>query len=226
MKAREEKIYSDFLSWFEERNKNMGTLNKENFIESMNGVGLSIEFLFEEKNSSKIRKKIIELIEEQNKHKHKTRNLYINSIYIMTVYAEFLDYMKDLKKKSREDDKKLEDSLAITYYLSRTNVEGLKKLGYKSFASAFKDLAEILQQKPATLKNMRDEFDPYFDNGRAGWYQRELSPSRKKVFDYFSNITDEELEEEIRDILKKYKNKTRHKTIVITSNKMKEVKSK
>ena len=52
----------------------------------------------------------------------------------------------------------------VIFHYNRVNNKGLKLLGYKSFTEAFSDFAAILDQKPATIKNMRDEFDPYFDN--------------------------------------------------------------
>lgn len=59
----------------------------------------------------------------------------------------------------------------------------LKELGYDKFTAAFEELGKKLQQKPSTVKNMRDEFDPYFDNGRKGWYQKPLSGSHKEIFE-------------------------------------------
>ena len=43
-------------------------------------------------------------------------------------------------------------------------------LGYKSFTEAFYKIDNILNENPNNIKNMRDEFNPYFDNGRRGWY--------------------------------------------------------
>ena len=84
--------------------------------------------------------------------------------------------------------------LLVSYYLSRCDVNAVKALGYKNFTDAFSGIGDILNENPNNIKNMRDEFDPYFENKRRGWYQRELRSSRKKVYDEFSGYTDKELE--------------------------------
>lgn len=144
---------------------------------------------------------------------------------------------------TNKDDMPTDDVLIVAYYLSRMDMKGVKELGYKGFSMAFKDLGQILGRKPATIKNMRDEFDPYFDNPRAGWYQRPLRKSRKIVFDRYSDVKDEELTSIVKDIISEYKSKLIdvkedteetlvgsidsekvHKTIKITSTTMKEIK--
>ena len=80
---------------------------------------------------------------------------------------------------------------------------------------------------------MRDEFDPYFDNGRKGWYQRELSGSRKAIYDKYENYSFNRMTGIVLDILAAYKGKAEkdsgkdhHRTIKISSNSMKEIHSK
>lgn len=98
------------------------------------------------------------------------------------------------------DDKK-RTGLIVSYYLSRCNYKAIESLGYKTFAEAFKGIAKCLGENPNNIKNMRDEFDPYFDNGRRGWYQRELRGSRQEVFDELAGLSDEELERKVKRIL-------------------------
>lgn len=95
--------------------------------------------------------------------------------------------------------------IIVSYYLSRCNWNALETLGYKTFAVAFESIGKLMNIKPATVKNIRDQFDPYFDNGRAGWYQRELQGSRKTVFDEFADYTDERLGDVVKKILDLYK---------------------
>ena len=92
-----------------------------------------------------------------------------------------------------EMDKKRK-GLIVAYYLSRCNMNAVLSLGYKSFREAFQGIGDILNENPNNIKNMRDEFDPYFDNGRRGWYQRELRASRKEIFDEFANYSNQDLE--------------------------------
>lgn len=91
--------------------------------------------------------------------------------------------------------------LIISYYLSRCNKEAVSALGYDSFREAFIGIGALLQDKPNNIKNMRDEFDPYFDNGRRGWYQRELKGSRKEVFDAWKDKSDEELKKYVKTMV-------------------------
>lgn len=92
--------------------------------------------------------------------------------------------------------------LIVSYYLSRCNYKAIESLGYKTFAEAFKEIAKCLGENPNNIKNMRDEFDPYFDNGRRGWYQRELKGSRQEVYDEMAGLSDEELERKVKKILR------------------------
>ena len=96
---------------------------------------------------------------------------------------------------------KKQAGLIVSYYLSRYDMKAVKALGYKNFTEAFQKIGEILNENPNNIKNMRDEFDPYFDNDRKGWYQRELRASRQEVFDEMSQYTDEQIENLVKEIL-------------------------
>ena len=96
---------------------------------------------------------------------------------------------------------KKQAGLIVSYYLSRCNMKAVKNLGYKNFTEAFQKIGDILNENPNNIKNMRDEFDPYFDNGRRGWYQRELRASRQEVFNEMANYTDEQVGNLVKEIL-------------------------
>lgn len=68
----------------------------------------------------------------------------------------------------------------------------VSELGYSSFSNAFNEIGEALCEKPSNIKNMRDEFDPYFNNPRAGWYQRGLRASRREVFELLKDYSDDD----------------------------------
>lgn len=122
------------------------------------------------------------------------------------------------------------DSLTIAYYLSRFNKEALAKLGYSNFHSAFESIAHMLKQKTATIKNMRDVFDPFFDNGRVGWYQRPLAGSRKEIFKRYEKASFDDMTTLVKKIIKAYsdlqENTTKHRKIKISGNNMKVITSK
>lgn len=160
-------------------------------------------------------------------------------VYLISGTLYYIEYLGDRQLKQNHLEELTEEnqqrySLIVAYFLSRVNNKGLKLLGYKSFTEAFSDFAAILDQKPATIKNMRDEFDPYFDNGRKGWYQRSLSKSRQEIFDEFADVPEEKLLAIINKIRDTYSNANEQqekpskgcKTIKITSQNMKEIKTK
>src|SRR3989339_107680 len=91
-------------------------------------------------------------------------------------------------------------ALIVAYYLSRLDKKGYLALVYKSFNEATKKIGGILDVKPNTVKNMRDEFDPYHQNSRIGW-KRELRGSRLKILKAFQETDDETLLEVVKEIL-------------------------
>ncbi len=91
-------------------------------------------------------------------------------------------------------------ALIIGYYLSRLDKKGYSLLGYKNFNVACKRIGEILDVKPNTIKNMRDEFDPYHENNRIGW-KKELRGSRRKVLQAFQETGEEDLFEIVKEII-------------------------
>lgn len=90
-------------------------------------------------------------------------------------------------------------ALIVGYYAARCDREGIAKLGFDSFTAYFKQASTILNVKENSIRNMRDEFDPYFDNSRQG-FNRNMSPSRKRAYEYFKGFTDEELTQLMRGI--------------------------
>jgi hypothetical protein len=73
-------------------------------------------------------------------------------------------------------------------YLSKYDSVGLKKLGFESFLEAFNVIGYALGQKPASIKNYRDEFDPLFPNKRRGWHKRPTRDYCLKVFTEYKGL--------------------------------------
>lgn len=105
-------------------------------------------------------------------------------------------------------------ALIVSYYLSRCDKDGYTKLGYSSFNQTANNIGKLLDVKPNTIKNMRDEFDPYHDNTRIGW-KKELRGSRLKVLKAFQDTDDETLLEIVEEILnnKEFKETEEYKDI-------------
>lgn len=58
--------------------------------------------------------------------------------------------------------------------LSKFGVAAVEALGFTTFSEAFNVLGAALSAPPSTIKNYRDELDPYFPNERKGWHSRPL----------------------------------------------------
>lgn len=101
-------------------------------------------------------------------------------------------------------------------YLSKYDKKGLEKLGFSSFTEAYNVLGYALNGKPMNIKNYRDEFDPYFENNRQGWRNREIRDYCKNLmnfakdfdFEFFSDlilsyiVKDYRIQKEVDTILK------------------------
>lgn len=79
-------------------------------------------------------------------------------------------------------------AILIGLFLSKFDEDGLEKLGFDGFNQAFNTLGYAIGTKPASIKNYRDEFDPYFPNPRMGWHKRALREYCKKFLDEFSHL--------------------------------------
>ena len=101
--------------------------------------------------------------------------------------------------KSKDNNYK---ALIVAYYLSRLDKQSYLNLGYKSFNEAFREIGLLLNVKASTIKNMRDEFDYFMPNDRAGWSRTNgLKGTRSQVFQMFSAINENNLLEVVKDIL-------------------------
>lgn len=59
-------------------------------------------------------------------------------------------------------------------FLSKFDRKALDVFGFDGFWQAFNTLGYSIGIPPRSVKNYRDEFDPYFPNPRKGWRNREL----------------------------------------------------
>ena len=92
-------------------------------------------------------------------------------------------------------------AMVVAFYLSKFGEEGLEQLGYRSYRQAFDEVGRRLNVKPNSVKNWRDEFDPYYDNKRKGWYRRGIRPTRQKVMATFDNLSEKALRAIVLDII-------------------------
>lgn len=99
---------------------------------------------------------------------------------------------------------KIRNKLMLTgLYLSKFDRKGLEKLNFSTFTEAFNVLGYALEGSPASIKNYRDEFDPYFENSRQGWHGREMREHCKEVFDKYADLQFDEFSKIICSFLVK-----------------------
>lgn len=93
------------------------------------------------------------------------------------------------------------EALLVGYAMSRLDAAYLQTLGFSTWRAAFNVAAASLSVPPNSLKNLRDEFDPAFDNTRVGWVDRPVRPNRQQMLDEMANVDDAGLVEIVRRIL-------------------------
>ena len=79
-------------------------------------------------------------------------------------------------------------SVLAGLYLSKFDSMGVEFLGFSSFTEAFNAIGLALSRKPASIKNYRDEFDPYFPNARMGWRKRQVQDDRRRIYEEFKDL--------------------------------------
>jgi len=73
-------------------------------------------------------------------------------------------------------------------YLAKFDSLGLKGLGFDSFIEAFNVIGYALGSRPASVKNYRDEFDPFFPNRRKGWHKRPTRDYCREIYEKFKGL--------------------------------------
>lgn len=92
-------------------------------------------------------------------------------------------------------------AILIGLYLSKFDKKGIKALGFKGPVEAINTLGYSVGAKPTSIKNYRDEFDPYFSNPRKGWHNRPLREYCKVVLEEHQALDFEDFTDLIKGIL-------------------------
>lgn len=102
-----------------------------------------------------------------------------------------------------ESNRKRLETVAIVvgYAMSRLDDGYLRSQGVRTWKSAFERAAKALRVQPGSLKNLRDEFDPFHGNSRKGWRHRLLRPNRQRVMGDLSEVSNDALLECVNRIL-------------------------
>ena len=90
--------------------------------------------------------------------------------------------------------------LVCSYYISKFNEMAYEHLGYSSQQECHNILGDLLQVGASTIKQNRDQFDSVHDNGRVGWFQRPLPPSRRNAVHALEELDEPSLLDLVREI--------------------------
>ncbi|MCE9553009.1 MAG: DUF3883 domain-containing protein [Planctomycetes bacterium] len=93
-------------------------------------------------------------------------------------------------------------AIIVGYAMSRLDGQYLRAFKLKSWKNAFMSAAHSLGVRSTSLKNLRDEFDPFHGNLRQGWHGRELRVSRQRVLGDLCGVSDDALIELVTRLLK------------------------
>ncbi len=92
-------------------------------------------------------------------------------------------------------------ALIVGYAMSRLDRAYLEAHKLKSWKEAFRRAGEALKVAPASIKNLRDEFDPVHGNARKGWKDRPMRKNRLRVMGQLCDVSDAALLDMIDNIL-------------------------
>lgn len=92
-------------------------------------------------------------------------------------------------------------ALVVAYFLSRFDRKGFQALGFRTWNNTYDGIGAALGVPPATVKHMRDSFDPYCSPVRKGWHQRPVLRSRIQVMEAYADLSGDALYEIAQDIL-------------------------
>ena len=93
------------------------------------------------------------------------------------------------------------EAIIVAYAMSRLDETFLQRFGFRSWNAAFAGIGSSLGVRPASMKNLRDEFDPIHPNSRIGWHKRPLCPNRQRVLGEFCDASDEAVIDVVARIL-------------------------
>lgn len=110
--------------------------------------------------------------------------------------------MSKLKDTYRRSTSLIEtEAIIVAYAMSRFDAVFLRRFRYRSWRAAFEATGKVLGVPPASMKNLRDEFDPVHPNTRRGWHKRPLRPNRQRVLGEFCDSSDEAVIEIVQRLL-------------------------
>ena len=159
-----------------------------------------------------------DFLSRKNSLKNISTKFFYECVYTLIAYAEFMEYVAEKGKEPKTEARKInkehrksedliiKEALTISYYLALREWKGLKELHYNSYKSAYDDISKRIGCRSDLLRDTKDEFDTYFDNGGYGevHYTKRFVKVRNEVTASCKDMSEEELTKSVKNILKKY----------------------
>lgn len=116
-----------------------------------------------------------------------------------------------------ENDKQSEIMNLIGYGLAKFDLAFTKEFGFKTKTSFSKYIVQLgLAKTEKAVSNRQDSFDPYFDNGRKGWWQRNQREHIKLFIDsLFGNENPKSFANIVKLFIKDYNSKIKIETLEV-----------
>jgi hypothetical protein len=117
--------------------------------------------------------------------------IFIDDKSVTEISKESISEKKETKPFLSE-----ENVLILALYLSKFSENALNYLDVKTWKEAYIRISERSKEYPSlnSINNLRDSFDPYFENGREGWHQRPLIPKYKNILDKYRDLEKNDFE--------------------------------
>lgn len=86
----------------------------------------------------------------------------------------------------------------LAFYISKYNDDALNELGYfEGITAAMEDMSEKITREDGYannyLKQRRDEFDVFYDNGRVGYRNRKPTKAVQRMYENWDQIEFEKM---------------------------------
>ena len=70
----------------------------------------------------------------------------------------------------------------VGYGLAKFSMDFVKEFGFKTKIAFYRHIVELkIAETTGTVKNRQDLFDPFFDSGRKGWWQKGNAYIHRKI---------------------------------------------
>lgn len=85
------------------------------------------------------------------------------------------------------------EALVVGYAMSRLDTEYFRYREVRNWRAAYDEASRALDVRAISIRNLRDEFDPFHANSRRGWHKRKIHPSRQRVLEDLRDLSNDAL---------------------------------